>query len=581
MDTDAELSKTSTPAGYLSSSAGPRTSLTISNIRVRSAVVYVAVAAALVVATAILRGQAISEWGLINPDEAGLMGEARAARLSPVPWSTWALGTTGPYWTLFLAGLGVLGAPLTLAFAHLLSAILLALAAFALFVAASRAIGRGPALVATVVWWYPIATTWLVGVPMDFSFLSTEYLPMLLVVASALVSREQLAARPWLFAVLGVLAGFAVGAKYQVAPLAVGFVAAQLIVLRPSPKRTLVSALSWLAGAVLPIAAVVLVMVASPTTNWTLVEQNLSILVSYVGNRSQTQLGSLAGGRVEATVASLIGPGPIGPGYIGPGVYLLAVLAGLIWLGRHCDRRSNVARVVLIASGFTAILAGGMGAAHYLLLLFAAAGLAATMPVRSGARLFPRRLSPTRRDRALAIAAAVVLVFVFGYVIQRSRLVVPLSPRAAAAAFSPDSVNRDPALARACPPGSKALVWGYAPELYIAQDWQSTSPYTDMVGLAVGAPSNRELGEPVVRAGIDRADCIVDATLMKRPICPDPRPELPSSCLSAKFSLPRFYPQLVPLINRQFHTVRIDRSVDVDDRFICEGCTLYVRNVSS
>jgi len=467
MDTDSEVLKTVTPAGYPSSSAGPRTSnmLAISNIRVRSAVVYITVAVGLVVATAILRGQAISDWGLINPDEAGLIAEARAARLSPVPWSTWVLGTTGPYWTLFLAGLGVLGAPLTLAFAHLLSAILLALTAFALFVAASRAIGRGPALVVTVVWWYPIATTWLVGVPMDFSSLSTEYLPMLLVVASALVSREQLAARPWLFAVLGVLAGFAVGAKYQVAPLAVAFVAAQLIVLRPSLRRTLVSVLWWLAGAVLPIAAVVLVMVASPTTNWTLVEQNFSVLVSYVGNRSQTQLGSLAGGRVEATVASLIGPGPIGPGYIGPGVYLLVVLAGLIWLGRHSDRRSNAARVVLIASGFTAILAGGMGAAHYLLLLFAAAGLAATMPVRSGARLFPRRLSPTRRDRALAIAAAVVLVFVFGYVIQRSRLVVPLSPRAAAAAFSPDSVNRDPALARACPPGSKAMVWGYAPEL--------------------------------------------------------------------------------------------------------------------
>ncbi len=558
--------------------------LTISNIRVRSAVVYIAVAAGLVVASAILRGQAISDWGVINPDEAGLIGEARAARLSPVPWSTWALGTTGPYWTLFLAGLGVLGAPLTLAFAHLLSAILLALTAFALFVAASRAIGRGPALVVTVVWWYPIATTWLVGVPMDFSFLCTEYLPMLLVVASALVSREQLAARPWLFAVLGVLAGLAVGAKYQVAPLAVAFAAAQLIVLRPSLKRTLVSMVWWLAGAVLPIAAVVLVMVASPTTNWTLVKQSFSILVSYVGNRSQTQLGAHAGGPVESTVEALIGPGPIGPGpigpgYIGPGVYLLAVLAGLIWLGRHSDRRSNVARVVLIASGFTAILAGGMGAAHYLLLLFAAAGLAATMPVRPGARLFPRRLSPTWRDRALAIVAAVM--FVFGYVIQHSRLVVPLSPRAAAAAFSPDSVNRDPALARACPPGSKAMVWGYAPEIYIAQDWQSTSPYTDMVGLAVGAPSNRESGEPVVRAGIDRADCIVDATLMKRPICPDPRPELPSWCLSAKFSLPRFYPQLVPLINRQFHTVRVDRPVDVHDRFICEGCTLYVRNVSS
>jgi hypothetical protein len=89
--------------------------------------------------------------------------------------------------------------------------------------------------------------------------------------------------------------------------------------------------------------------------------------------------------------------------------------------------------------------------------------------------------------------------------------------------------------------------------------------------LTVG--KNRESGEPVVRAGIDRADCIVDATLMKRPECPDPRPELLSWCLSAKFSLPRFYPQLVPLIDRQFHTVPVTGA--------CEGCTLYVRNVSS
>ena len=543
--------------------------LTFSNIRVRPALVYVAVAVGLVVATAVLRGGAISDWGLLNPDEAGFMASARAARLSPVPWSTWETGTTGPYWTLFLAGLGALGAPLTLAFAHLLSAVLWALMAFALYVAMSRAIGRGPALVATVVWWFPVAMTWLVGMPGNFSELSTEYLPALLVVASALMSRERLAARPWLFAVVGVLAGLAVGAKYQVAPLAVALVAAQLIVLRLSAKRTLVSLLWWLAGAVLPVAALALVMVASRTTNWILIEQNFSVLLSYAVAPSQQQLGSLGGGRLEATFASLIGTGYFGN--FGPAYYLLALLAGLIWLGRHSERRSNVARVVLIAGGFTAVLAGGMGAAHYLILLFVAAGLAATMPVKPGARLFPRRLSSTWRTRALAIVAAVVLVCVIGYVIPRLAFVDPLSPREAAAAFSPDSVNRDAALARACPPGSKAMVWGYAPELYVAQDWQSTLPYLNVGTLTLG--DNRESGEPVVRAAIDRADCIVDATLMKRRECPDPRPELLSWCLSARFSLPQFYPQLVPVISRQFHTVPVTGS--------CEGCTLYVRNVSS
>jgi len=203
--------------------------------------------------------------------------------------------------------------------------------------------------------------------------------------------------------------------------------------------------------------------------------------------------------------------------------------------------------------------------------LFAAAGLAATMPVKPSARLFPRRLPPTMRAWALTIVAVVVVVCVFGYVIERMHLIVPLSPRGAAAAFSADSVNRDPALARACPPGSKAMVWGYAPELYVAQDWQSTLPYLNVGTLTVG--KNRESGEPVVRNAIDRADCIVDATLMQRPQCPDPRPELLSWCLSAKFSLPRFYPQLVALIDRQFHTVPVTGA--------CEGCTLYVRNVAS
>ena len=96
---------------------------------------------------------------------------------------------------------------------------------------------------ATVVWWFPIATIFLVGDPVNFGALRTEYLPTLLVVASALVPREQLALRPWLFAVPGLLAGLAVGAKYQAAPLAVAFTAAQLIVLRPSVPRIVASVL--------------------------------------------------------------------------------------------------------------------------------------------------------------------------------------------------------------------------------------------------------------------------------------------------------------------------------------------------
>ncbi len=512
----------------------------------------VAVAAGLVAATVILRGQAITEWRYLNPDETGLLLEARAALHSPVPFSTWITGTLGPYWPLFLAGLATLGAPLTPAFAHLLTAVLLALTAAALFVAASRAIGRGPALVATMVWWLPIATTVGVGVPEAYNSLSTEYLPVLLVVASALVPREQLAARPWLFAVLGLLAGLAFGAKYQIAPLAGAFAVAQVIVLRSSARRIVVSVLWWLAGALLPVASIVLVTVVSPSTNWVLVEQNFSFLGTYAAGPSPLQ-------RFAVTLGSL---NPAGG-------YIVVALAGLIWLGRHSDKWSNVARVVLITGGLTAMLIGGMGFPPYLILLFGAGALAATMPVKPDASLLPQRLSPRMLAGALAMVAALVLAT--GYLANCWR---PTSPRMALAAFSSESVHRNPTMAGACPPGSRAMVWGWAAELYIEQDWQATMPYTNLYGFAV-SPALKDTAEPLVRAGIERAKCIVDSTNVKRIKCPGERIDAPvASCLPERLVLSRFYPELFAVIGRQFHAVPITVPG-------CEGCTLYVRDDSS
>jgi hypothetical protein len=390
-----------------------------------------------------------------------------------------------------------------------------------------------------------------VGVAEAYNSLSTEYLPVLLVVASALVPREQLAARPWLFAVLGVLAGFAVGAKPQVAPLAVAFVAAQLIVLRPSVRRIVVSVLWWLAGALLPVAAIVLVVVASPATNWVLVEQNFSLVVTYGFGPSLVQRFAVTFG--------LLNPA---------GGYILVGLAFLIWLGRHSDKWSNVARVVLITGGLIAMLIG-VGFPPYLILLFGAGALAATMPVKPDASLLPQRLSPRVLAGALAIVAALVLAT--GYLTNSWR---PTSPQMALAAFSADSVHRNPTMARACPPGSRAMVWGWAGELYIEQDWQSTTPYTNLYGLAF-SPAFKETAEPVVRAGIEQANCVVDTTYVKRIKCPGETLEAPvAECLPERLTLSRFYPELFALISRQSHSI----PVNVPG---CEGCTLYVRDVSS
>ena len=62
---------------------------------------------------------------------------------------------------------------------------------------------------------------------------------------------------------------------------------------------------------------------------------------------------------------------------------------------------------------------------------------------------------------------------------------------------------------------------------------------------------------------------------MKRIKCPGETLDAPvPECLPERMTLARFYPELFALINRQFHSIPIDVPG-------CEGCTLYVRDVSS
>lgn len=172
---------------------------------------------------------------------------------------------------------------------------------------------------------------------------------------------------------------------------------------------------------------------------------------------------------------------------------------------------------------------------------------------------------------AAALATVAALVLVAGYLTDSWR---PTPPRMALAAFSPNSVHRNPVMASACPPGSKAMVWGWAGELYLNQDWQSTTPYTQVGALAY-SDAIKKSAEPVVRAGIDQAKCVVDTSSVKRARCPQESVDAPvPECLPERITLAHFYPELFALIARQFHAV----PVDVPG---CEGCMLYVRDVPS
>lgn len=516
-----------------------------------------AVGAFFILGSLVLRGQQISDWGYLNPDEVELLFQARLARYSPTPFSTWITGTTGPYWTYLLLCFNALGAPMTLTFAHLLAAGLTGVAAAVLFVVMARVLDRRVAALFSICWWFPFAAIFPIGNPLDFGALSTEYLPMALIVTSALFTREQLALRPWLFSVVGLFAGLAVGSKFQAAPVALAFLIAQMIVMSPTVRRAVEYAAWWLVGAAAPIAALVVAVCRSKATNWLLVEQTFSFLGSYSG--SVNLLEKLVRTWTAFTFASL---------------YVLLLAFIIVFLGRRSGRRSNVARAVLVAGGLVAVFIGSRGFPHYLIFMFGAMGLAASLPVLTGAEMVPKWTTAVRVRRGVVVAAALILGA--GYAAGLWR---PLSPRMAAAALSPESVITNPTLTQHCPPGSPALVWGWAPEFLIAQNWASTVPYPNVLGMAVN-PDIRRSAEPVFRRGIEDAQCVLDATDLVRPKqtghpwCPTERPYHPIGfCLPPTATLSQTYPQLWGLVGREFHPVPIAMG--------CDGCVFYVRSAGN
>lgn len=495
------------------------------------------------------------DWRDLNPDEVDLLFGARLARYSPTPFSTWITGTTGPYWTYLLLGLNALGAPMTLAFSHLLAAAITGVMATVLFTVIAREVDRRLAALFAICWWFPLAAIFPIGIPTDFGALSTEYLPMALIVLSALVTRNQLAQRPWLFAVIGLLAGLAVGSKFQAAPVALAFLIAQLIVMKPTVGRCTRYVAWWLLGVATPFTALVVAIWRSKATNWVLIEQTLSFLRSYSGSEEVSLQEKLL---------------RTGTAFIAPSLYLL-VLGGIVaFLAGRSNSRSNVARSVLIAGGLIAVLIGGHGFPHYLIFVFGTVGLVVSMPVLPQSTLVSGRV-PSVRVLQIITLIAVTLISSFGY---RAGLWRPLPPRMAAAALSPESVITNPTLSRYCPPDSRALVWGWASEFAIAQNWTSTIPYPNIYGIAID-PGIRKSAEPVFRHGIESARCILDATNLARS-CPPPaeRPAHPIGfCLPPTVMLSKMYPHLWDVVIQEFRPVAITAG--------CDGCLFYVRSTGT
>jgi len=461
------------------------------------------------------------------------MAQARAALSSPVPFSTWTSGTTGPFWVLFLALLGWLGAPLTLVFAHLLAAVLVGLIGYVVWVLLRRSFGIGPAVVIGLLWWIPLVVMFPLGGLTDFGALNTELLPGLLVLVAALIPVKAVIARPWLFVFIGLLCGLAVGSKYQVLPLAVGLVVVQLIATGFTVRKWIAPLGFWAMGAVIPFAAVALAMLLSPTTSFDLLMQNFSFLGSYA---TGVDLWS----RISMSTRLLLGQ-----------PYLAVALLGIAWLAFLSTKRVALSRLIMVMVGLAAVYAGGKGFGHYLILLYVALAIAAVLPLRPSARLLPSK--PLRITGVAVSATLVAALFVVGGIAGR---VAVTTPGEVGAALSPDSVVRKARLAAACPSGSKVLVWGWAAELYVDYSWTNTVPFMNTLGISSDAAS-RKAGEGLVGRAIDESDCIVDAV------------GAPFFGVGPESSITLVFPQFTSQLDREFRVVT--------DALDCDSCAVYIR----
>ena len=520
----------------MSSSLGSDVGMSVTR-RVLGIVGPVAVLVLFVAVSLAMRKYTLDAFNFVNPDEAELIAQGRAAMDSFVPFTTWTTATTGFVWVQFLALLGFAGFPMTIAFAHLLSGIFVGLMGFLFFLLLRRRVAWPWALAVALLGWLPLGLESPLGSASDFGALSTEFLPATLIMIAALMPIDSRRVRIWTFVASGLLCGLAVGAKYQALPLAIALLVSQLIALELPWRKLVKPALLYVAAAALPFVIVVLSMVLSPAVSWTLVRQNLNFLANY---GSALEFGL----RVQNSTALIV------ERFFFPIAILL--------VGALCfvsTIRIAIARILIVGAGIAGVFAGGMGFAHYLILLVAAVMIAAALPVRELPLGFTRAMrAPVNRS----IAALLVAILAFS-VYWPAHTNGPLASLAdVGKTLSADSVIRDPRLEAACAPGSTVVVWGWAGELYDHYDWHNGIPFMNVTQLTA-SDANYDSGRILMARAVSSpdTDCVVDA------VGP------PFFGFTADESLTLVYPTMVKRLAEDYTAT--PGLVD------CEACMVYVR----
>jgi hypothetical protein len=296
----------------------------------------------------------------------------------------------------------------------------------------------------------------------------------------------------------------------------------------------MVRTLWWGLAFAAPLVLIALAVVLSPNTSFPLVQQNLGFLGSYVG-------GLTWSAKIGNTITLLNSER-----------FIIPAALVLVWLAALSTVKIALARGMIIALGLLAILVGGTGFAHYLLLLFGTLAIAFALPVRGGVEpLRGKRVRTVTPALAGVLAVAGILVGVGA-----GKLIIA-SPRVVVNSLSASSVLRESSMTEVCPVGSRVMVWGWAADLYVNYGWRNSVPFLNTLGL-MSDPVIRDADAVYVSRAIDTSDCVVVA------LGP------PFFGGGPKATLRDAYPEFSGRLDSQY---RVDPGA-----LTCDECTVYVRN---
>ena len=465
-----------------------------------------AVAVTFAVTTAI-RWDAIGYNGWFNPDEAELLAAGRRAAMQVwMPMETSSANTYLVLWPTSLGILDLMGVPMTLRTAHVLSAGIYAAIIAMVWVATARRWGW----IRTAVYILPTAY-WMLARYSDFFQMGSELPSVLLLVIGALVAfkpGKPVSARR--LAVVAALASLAPWFKVQSGLLAVALVISacgfaylsrdSVWTRREWTRRLLLLTLGGLG----PTAVLLAVMAVSGTLNlfW---DEPVEFLHAYLTHNVKDLGFGL--GETSAPLAEKL-RGLLAQVLNNALVFGCALLglAGL-WSGTQ----GSVGRTARLAVWLTPIVAA-LGTllvlypiyVHYLNFLFGGTAIAA---IAAAGLVAPVEEIPGRGSllwfRRWPIWAVLTTLILLLSAVEHER---------ASRGVSPATHQNEANLVALCPRGSSVFVWGWAAELYAYYDWRPASRFVTY-GLLLAKTPNQDhyRARFLQEMAADPPQCVVNA----------------------------------------------------------------------